>query len=368
MGPLATVMERGAFIQGAPVAAFEAEFAAFSGVRHCVSVANGTDALELALRATGIPPGSEVIVPANTFIATAEAVVRAGGRPVPVDCDDDALIDVAQVAAAITPETWAVMPVHLYGQMADMETLASICDSRSLALVEDAAQAQGAERNGRGIGFWGMAAGTSFYPGKNLGAYGDGGAVLTDDAAVAAVVRRLANHGSEVKYIHTVVGTNSRLDALQAVVLRAKLALLAEWNSLRRQAAALYGEMLEPLEAAGLIRRPRVVAGNTPVWHLYVVRVDRRDEVLAHLTASGIGAGIHYPVPLHRTEAFAHLGYGPGDFPRAEAQADEILSLPIYPGITEAIISRVVDAVTEAVRARPGQESLPGPESPARLT
>ena len=347
---MTAVMERGAFIQGAPVEAFEAEFATFSGVRHCVSVGNGTDALELALRATGLPPGGEVIVPANTFIATAEAVVRAGGRPVLVDCDEDALIDVAQVAAAVTPATWAVMPVHLYGQMADMEILAAVCDSRSVRLIEDAAQAQGAERNGRGIGSWGMAAGTSFYPGKNLGAYGDGGAVLTGDASVAATVRRLANHGSELKYVHTVVGTNSRLDALQAVVLRAKLARLAEWNALRRRAAALYGELLEPLEAAGLIRRPRVVPGNTPVWHLYVVRVDRRDQVLAHLTACGIGAGIHYPLPLHRTEAFAHLDHGPGDFPRAEAQAGEILSLPMYPGITEAIISRVVDAVDEAVR------------------
>jgi dTDP-4-amino-4,6-dideoxygalactose transaminase len=349
-GPLLEVMEKGEFIQGPPVAAFESEFASFCAIDHCVGVANGTDALELALRACGIEQGSEVIVPANTFIATAEAVVRAGGRPVLVDCDDNALIDVAQVAATVTSNTWGVIPVHLYGQMADMETLAAICDGRSVRLIEDAAQAQGAERSGRGIGFWGAAAGTSFYPGKNLGAYGDGGAVLTNDADVAASVRRLANHGSAIKYRHTEIGCNSRLDTLQAVVLRAKLGHLLEWNSLRRQAAALYTAMLEPLESEGLIALPRPAGGNVAVWHLYVVRVRDRDRVLDFLGAHGIGAGIHYPTPLHLTEAFAGLGHGPGDFPFAEALAGEILSLPIYPGISEAIIDRVVSTLTSALR------------------
>lgn len=349
--PLQRVMERGQFMEGPDVAAFEAEFAAASGVEHCVGVANGTDALELALRGAGLEPGGQVILPANTFVATAEAVVRAGGVPVLVDCDESALIDVAQVAATVTANTWGVVPVHLYGQMADVETLAAICDGRSAHVVEDAAQAQGAERAGRGVGFWGVAAGTSFCPGKNLGAYGDGGAVLTNDGRVAEAVRRLANHGRDAKYVPTVLGTNSRLDTLQAVVLRAKLAQLPEWNSMRRQAAALYTEMLQPLADRGALRLPRVVPGNQAVWHLYVIRVDRRDRVLAHLTECRIGAGIHYPVPLHLTGALADLGHGPGDFPVAEALAGEILSLPMYPGITEEIIDRVVEAVGEAVGA-----------------
>ncbi len=349
-GPMLDVMARGAFIQGPEVKAFEQEFAAFSGTDFCVGVGNGTDALELALRGAGLPAGAEVIVPANTFVATAEAVVRAGGVPVIVDCDEYGLIDAAQVASRIGRDTWGVMPVHLYGQMADMETLAEICDGRSVQIVEDAAQAQGAERNGRGIGFWGRAAGTSFYPGKNLGAYGDGGAVVTQDPDLAAAVRRLANHGSEVKYRHTDVGLNSRLDTLQAVVLRAKLGRLHEWNSLRRQAAASYSERLQPLEGEGLLRLPPTAAGNLPVWHLYVVRVAQRDRVLDHLGSHGIGAGIHYPTPVHLTDAFSHLGYSRGDFPVAEAMADEILSLPMYPGITEAIIDRVVAALTDALR------------------
>ena len=350
--PLIAVMAKGSFINGPDVAAFESEFAAFSGASHCVGVANGTDAIELALRAARIEAGTSVIVPANTFIATAEAVVRAGARPQLVDCDRFGLIDPAGVAATVGPETSAVIPVHLFGQMADMEAISQVADTRHVKVVEDAAQAQGASRSGRGIGSFGIAAATSFYPGKNLGAYGDGGAVLTNDMDVARSVRRLANHGSDVKYEHSEVGWNSRLDTIQAVVLRAKLRRLSEWNDHRRWAAGLYDEMLQPLADRGLLRRPEVAPGNSPVWHLYVIRVDRRDEILADLAAARVGSGIHYPVPVHLAEAFRYLGHGPGDFPVAEAMAAEILSLPIYPGITEGLIARVVQVLTLALKRR----------------
>jgi dTDP-4-amino-4,6-dideoxygalactose transaminase len=343
------VMERGAFIQGGEVKAFEAEFAAFSDVAHCVGVGNGTDALELGLRAVDVEPGGEVILPANTFLATAEAVVRAGATPVIVDCDDYGLIDIDQVGQRLSDRTHAVIPVHLYGQMADMESLEYVLQRHAVHVIEDAAQAQGAQRHGRGIGSWGVAAGTSFYPGKNLGAYGDAGAVVTNVAAVATRVRRLANHGSEVKYLHDEIGCNSRLDTLQAVVLRAKLRRLEEWNTLRRRAADLYCSALQPLEAKGILRLPRTAPGNLPVWHLYVIEVDRRDDVLEHLTANRVGAGIHYPIPVHLSRAFGYLGHGPGDFPTAEASAKRILSLPMYPGITESEIDRVVHVLTTAL-------------------
>jgi len=346
---LLEVMASGGFIQGKDVSAFEAEFAAFCGVSHCVGVGNGTDALELALRGAGIGAGSSVILPANTFIATAEAVVRAGAHPVLVDCDEHFLLDVAKVADRLDDQTGAVMPVHLYGQMADMESLAEVLKGRDITVIEDAAQSQGAERNEHGIGWWGAAAGTSFYPGKNLGAYGDGGAVVTRDETIAHEVRLLANHGSDSKYVHTSVGYNSRLDTLQAVVLRAKLARLADWNFQRRQAADRYQTLLEPLRDAGLISLPSVSPGNTHVWHLYVVRVANRNAVLDRLHDSGIGAGIHYPFPIHLQKAFGHLGYKFGDFPVAERAALEILSLPIYPGITEPIQVRVVEALSRAL-------------------
>jgi dTDP-4-amino-4,6-dideoxygalactose transaminase len=332
-----------AFVGGAEVAAFEGEYAAFSGVPHCVGVANGTDALELALRAAGTTSGSEVILPANTFVATAEAVSRIGGRPVLVDCDPlTYLMDVGAALAAVTPVTSAVVPVHLYGQMAAVERLYDGLAGSGVRVVEDAAQCQGATRHGAGAGARGVAA-TSFYPGKNLGAYGDAGAVVTVDAELAGAVRMLSSHGGIRKYEHEVVGFNSRLDGLQAVVLRAKLARLAVWNSARRAAAARYDELLGGLDVV----RPVTLAGNEHVWHLYVVRVPggRRDEVLARLNDAGIGAGIHYPAPVHLTPAFAHLGYGEGDFPHAEAAAAEILSLPLYPQITPRQQEAVVTAL-----------------------
>ena len=341
------VLAETAFIGGPEVTAFEREYAAFAGVGHCVGVANGTDALELALRAVGVGPGDEVILPANTFIATAEAVARAGGRPVPADIDPETyLIDVDAANAAVTRATRAVVPVHLYGQHAPVERLRAALDGRNIAIVEDAAQSQGATRHGVPAGAGGIAA-TSFYPGKNLGAYGDAGAVITDDEALASTVRTLGSHGGLRKYVHDVIGVNSRLDALQAVVLRAKLARLDSWNAARRAAAARYDELLARLDVV----RPVTAPGNVHVWHLYVVRVPaaRRDEILAALTAQGIGAGIHYPVPVHLTPAFAGLGHGPGSFPHAERAATEILSLPVYPQITAVQQERVVAALASAL-------------------
>jgi dTDP-4-amino-4,6-dideoxygalactose transaminase len=353
------VMARGAFIQGPDVAAFESEFAAFCRLPHCVSVANGTDAIELALRGAAVPAGSEVILPANTFVATAEAVVRAGATPVIVDCDDNGLIDVAAVADRLHAPSSAVIPVHLFGQMADMEGLSHVLDGHSVALIEDAAQAQGARRHGRQIGSWGAAAATSFYPGKNLGAYGDGGAVVTRHEAVAERVRLLANHGSESKYVHAESGCNSRLDTLQAVVLRAKLARLDSWNELRRQAAARYQALLAPLRDSGQLRLPAVAEGNDHVWHLYVIRVPRRDDVLEQLHAAEIGAGIHYPIPVHLQKAFGYLGHRRGDFPVAEAAAAEIISLPLYPGITEEMQQRVAEVLAGALeRIKPSLSRL----------
>lgn len=344
----AAVLSRTAFIGGPQVAAFEAEYAAFCGVPHVIGVANGTDAIELALRALGIGPGAEAILPANTFIATAEAVARAGATPVLVDCDHaTALIDVEAALAAVTPRTRVVLPVHLYGQTADVPALRAGLPDR-VAIVEDAAQAQGA-RHAAGpagaLGGVGDLAATSFYPGKNLGAYGDAGAVLARDGELARQVRLLGAHGSPRKYEHTVLGFNSRLDTLQAVVLSAKLPRLAGWNDARRAAAARYDTLLAPLP----VTPPVVAPGNVAVWHLYVVQVDERDRVLADLHAAGIGAGIHYPTPVHLTGAFGDLGRR-GDFPVAEAMADAILSLPLFPEITPDQQEQVVAALTAALR------------------
>ncbi len=344
---LDSVMQRGAFILGAEVEELERAFAAFCGAEHCVGVASGTDALECALRAIDVGAGDEVILPANTFIATALAVQRIGATPVLVDCDErDALIDPGQIAAKITPRSKAIVPVHLYGQIAPMAPVLDTAAQHRLAVIEDAAQAHGATQDGKGIGSFGVAAGVSFYPGKNLGAYGDGGAVLTNSAELAERLRALRNWGSLVKYSHPEVGFNSRLDTMQAAVLLQKLARLAEWNEQRREAAAYYEELLGSSAKIGL---PRVAPGNQHVWHLYVVRVGNRDRVLAALNDAGIGAGIHYPTPLHRQGALASLGHRQGDFPNAERLAGEILSLPIYPGITRQQQQRVVEVLTAAV-------------------
>jgi dTDP-4-amino-4,6-dideoxygalactose transaminase len=337
------VLARTAFIGGPQVATFEREYAEFIRVPHCVAVANGTDAIEIALRALGVGYGDECILPANTFIATAEAVCRAGATPVLVDCADDEtyLIDAGAVEAAVTPRTAAIIPVHLYGQAAPVERLLPLARRIGAWVVEDAAQSQGARRNGTSAGALGDAAATSFYPGKNLGAYGDAGAVLTGSADVAARMRMIRDHGSPRKYEHEVIGVNSRLDTLQAVVLSAKLRRLDAWNAARRAAAARYDELLSGCDAV----RPRTLEGNEHVWHLYTVRVPDRDRVLKELHAAGIGAGIHYPVPIHLTTAFAGLGYAQGTFPVAERTARDLLSLPLFPEITAAQQERVVSVL-----------------------
>jgi dTDP-4-amino-4,6-dideoxygalactose transaminase len=344
------VLLAGDFIGGKAVSAFEQEYAEFVGARSCIGMANGTDALEMALRALGVGVGDEVVLPANTFIATAEAVIRAGATPVLVDVDDEALlIDPDRVAGALTERTRAVIPVDLYGQVAPFEQLPPELGERGIHVIEDGAQSQGATRFGRSAGTLGAAAATSFYPGKNLGAYGDAGAVTTDDEVLANRVRLLGAHGSPSKYLHTQIGFNSRLDTLQAVVLRAKLRRLPAWNEQRRAAAAIYDELLDDLPR---VRRPATLPGNEHVWHLYVVRVDDRDELLAQLHTEGIGAGIHYPTPVHLTPAMAGLGYGRGSFPVAERAAGEILSLPLFPGISAGQQERVVDVIRTALDRR----------------
>jgi dTDP-4-amino-4,6-dideoxygalactose transaminase len=339
----AQVLDRTAFVNGPQVAAFEREYAAYLGVRHCVGVASGTDALELALRAAGVGAGAECVLPANTFVATAEAVVRAGATPVLVDCEPDTgLIDPDAVAAAVGPSTRAVLPVHLYGQAAAVERIRAVAGDA--VLVEDAAQSQGALRHGVPAGSLGDIAATSFYPGKNLGAYGDAGAVLTDDDELAESVRLLRDHGSPRRYEHVVLGFNSRLDTLQAVVLSAKLRRLDGWNDDRRKAAERYHDLLS---AVAGVQLPVVAEGNDPVWHLYPVLVPERDRVLGVLHEAGIGAGIHYPTPIHLTGTFARLG---GSYPNAEHRARHQLSLPIFPEITAAQQERVVEVLAGAVR------------------
>jgi dTDP-4-amino-4,6-dideoxygalactose transaminase len=340
------VLERTAFVNGPQVAAFEQEYAEYLGVRHCVGVGNGTDAIELALRAAGAGPGDECVLPANTFVATAEAVVRAGATPVLVDCErDTGLVDPDAMAAAVGPRTRAVLPVHLYGQPAAVERIRAAAPG--VVIVEDAAQSQGARRHGVPAGTLGDIAGTSFYPGKNLGAYGDAGAVMTNDDDLAENIRLLRDHGSPRRYEHTVLGFNSRLDTLQAVVLSAKLRRLDGWNDDRRKAAERYHQMLADVPG---VEVPVVAAGNEPVWHLYPVLVPERDRVLAALHDAGVGAGIHYRTPVHLTQAFAGLGHRRGAFPNAELRADRQLSLPIFPEITEAQQERVVTALAGAVR------------------
>ncbi|WP_144119823.1 DegT/DnrJ/EryC1/StrS family aminotransferase [Catellatospora sichuanensis] len=345
------IMAATAFVGGEEVAAFEREYAAFTGVANCVGLANGTDAVEFALRAAGVGPGDEVIIPANTFVATAEAAHRAGAKIVLADVDPATyLMDVEDALARVTPATKAIVPVHLYGQMAPLERLKSAVGGSGVTIVEDAAQCQGALRHGLPAGHDGIAA-TSFYPGKNLGAYGDAGAVVTADPDLARKVRLLGSHGGLTRYTHEVIGFNSRLDAMQAVVLRAKLARLAGWNEARRSAAERYHGLLAGLDVV----RPVTADGNEHVWHLYVVRVpergvpQRRDKVLEQLNAAGVGAALHYPTPVHLTPAFAGLGYAAGDFPNAEQVATEILSLPLYPQITpeqqEYVVSVLADAL-----------------------
>lgn len=343
----ARVFEETSFILGREVARFEAALAGYCRVPHCVGVANGTEALELILRAAGVERDDEVLLPANTFIATALAVARTGARPVLVDCEERyQLLDVSKAADRITKRTRAIIVVDLFGQVGPFELVEVLAAESGCHVLEDAAQAHGARRHGLQAGGFGLGAGTSFYPAKNLGAYGDAGAVLTRSDEIARRVRALRNYGSDVKYHHPETGFNSRLDTLQAVVLNAKLPRLDEWNAARRRAAARYDELLADLtEVTG----PAISPGNEHVWHLYVVRVPRRDDVLRRLQAAGIGAGVHYPVPIHLQGAFRHLGYERGAFPVAERAAAENLSLPLYPQITPDQQERVAAELRKAL-------------------
>ncbi|GAA1222408.1 DegT/DnrJ/EryC1/StrS family aminotransferase [Rhodoglobus aureus] len=339
--------ESAGFIGGDEVDAFEHEYAEYIGVEHVIGVSNGTDALELAFRAVGVGPGDEVIMPANTFIATAEAVSRIGAVPVFVDVDEEhLLIGPDAVEAAISERTRVIVPVHLFGQTAPVERILPIADKHGLVVVEDAAQSQGASSTAGRAGALAGVGATSFYPGKNLGAAGDAGAVMTDDASIAGYIRNLAGHGSSIKYVHDHIGMNARLDAIQAPVLRAKLKRLDGWNAARRVAADLYSALLADIEG---VRTPTSRPGNTDVWHLYVVRVADRDRVMAGLSEAGIGVGIHYPTPVHLTEAYAELGYQRGRFPVAEAAADRILSLPMFPHLTQTQQERVADVLRSSV-------------------
>jgi dTDP-4-amino-4,6-dideoxygalactose transaminase len=340
---ISAVIESSKFVNGPQVADFESAFAEYCGTDQCVGLASGLDALRLALTALGLGPGAEVVVPAMTFVATWEAVSQVGAVPVPVDVsEEDYALDVAAVEAALGPRTAAVMPVHLYGQMADVDTLAALCERHSVPLIEDAAQAHGASRSGRRAGASGRASAFSFYPGKNLGAMGDAGALVTDDAALAARVRALREHGQYRKYEHDEIGWTARLDTIQAAVLARKLPLLDGWNAERSSIAALYEHALA---GVGDLLLPSVPAGSEPVWHLYVIRTADPVALADHLTADGIGTGRHYPEPPHLSRAYASLGYSKGAFPVAEALASECLSLPIFPGMTESQALRVADSV-----------------------
>jgi dTDP-3-amino-3,4,6-trideoxy-alpha-D-glucose transaminase len=333
-----------AYANGPQVPSFEEAFAAFIGTAECVGLASGHDALRLALLAKGIERGEEVIVPANTFIATFEAVSQAGGVPVPVDVSEsDYNLDPAAVESALTERTRYLIPVHLYGTPADLPALGMIAERRGLHVLEDACQAHGAERDGLRVGAFGFAAAFSFYPAKNLGAIGDAGAVTTSDVALAERLRALREHGQRRKYRHEVAGFTSRLDTIQAIVLLRKLPHLDRLNADRSSAAQFYSDALQ---GVGDLRLPQIASDTRPAWHLYVIRTAEPQRMAEYLAERGIGTGRHYPQPPHLSPAYASLGYSRGDFPVAETLADEVLSLPMFPGITEAQLHAVVEAVT----------------------
>lgn len=341
---IATVLQRADFVLGEEVTAFEAAFARYCDARYAVGVDSGYAALELMLRAVDIGPGAEVITAANTFVATALAITRCGAKPVLVDADPRTFtLDPTKLESAITPATRAILPVHLYGQPADMEPIWEIADRHNLLVFEDAAQAHGARYKGRVVGNLGHAAAFSFYPGKNLGAYGDGGAVVTNDALLADRVRLLRNLGQRVKYEHQIKGFNHRLDTLQAAVLQVKLPHLDRWNADRRRIAAAYSRGL-----AGLpVITPRTHPNIEHVYHLYVICVRERDALQQHLKHKGVATGLHYPTPIHLQPAYAELNGKIGDFPITEALATEILSLPIYAEMTDAMVDYVITAIAE---------------------
>ena len=336
----------GWYIFGPDVQAFESEFANYCEAAHCVGVANGLDALQLALRALEVGPGDEVIVPTNTYIATWLAVSHVGAKPVPVEPLEGTLnINPAGIEAAITPQTRAILPVHLYGQPADLDPIMIIAREHGLKVLEDAAQAHGARYKGRRIGSHGDAVAWSFYPGKNLGALGDGGAITTNDPEVADRIRILHNYGSREKYVNEVRGFNSRLDPVQAAVLRVKLRCLDKWNARRRRVAKSYLEGLAGTDS----KLPEVPSWADPVWHLFVIRHPHRDRLQQRLTEAGIGTLIHYPIPPHRQAAYADSRFSADNFPLATALADQVLSLPMGPHLSSEQVEQVIAAVKGAL-------------------
>lgn len=347
-GAVARVLDSGWYIGGAEVDGFESDYADYCGAAHCVGVANGLDALYLALRAMEVGPGDEVIVPSNTYIATWLAVSHCGATPVPVEPDGRTCnIDPALIEAAITPRTKVILPVHLYGQPADMDPILALARKHGLLVLEDGAQAHGARYKGRRLGAHGDAVAWSFYPGKNLGAMGDGGAVTTNDERIADRIRVLRNYGSRVKYVNEVQGYNSRLDPIQAAILRVKLAHLDDWNARRGTTARLYRD---GLVSTGLTL-PHVPEWADPVWHLYVVQHRERDAFQNLLTQAGVATMIHYPIPPHLQSAYASLGFKQGSFPVSEALHDHVLSLPMGPAQTAEATGIVIDSVRKAFDA-----------------
>lgn len=339
------VLDSSGFVNGPEVAAFEHDFAVYCEVAHAVGVANGTDALMLALRAADIGSGERVAVPAFTFAATAEAVYHVGARPLLIDIDPHTFTldpDALRRALRTHPNVRAIIPVHLYGQPAAMDDIGAVASELGAVVIEDAAQAHGARYHGRRTGGLGALGCFSFYPTKNLGALGDGGAVTTNDPQLAARIARLRDHGQEGKYVHTGVGFNSRLDGIQAAALRIKLRHLDRWNTRRQALAAVYRSALSDVPGITL---PVVAADCAHVYHLFVVRCRERDRLRAHLEAAGISTGVHYPLPLHRQAAFADLGHRSGDFPVAEAAAREVLALPLYPELSEETVAGVCDVI-----------------------
>ncbi|MFH1285250.1 MAG: DegT/DnrJ/EryC1/StrS family aminotransferase [Candidatus Micrarchaeota archaeon] len=346
---IARVIGNTSFILGSDVEEFEKEFAAFCGAKHAIGVASGSDALILGLKALGVGSGDEVISVPNTFIATLDGIANNGAKPVLVDVEEDTQdMDVPKVEGAITSKTKAILPVHLFGQSVDMGPLMEIAEKHGIPVVEDACQAHGARYKRKRVGTFGKLSCFSFYPGKNLGAYGDGGAVVTNDDAIAEKIKLLRNYGQKVKYYHTLVGHNSRLDSLQAAILRAKLKHLDSWNKKRNEHAKKYNELLSGVK--GIIT-PVEKEYAEHVFHLYVIRNKKRDALGEFLKKKEIFTGIHYPVPLHMQEAYKYLGYKEGAFPVAEKCAREILSLPMFAELNDEEIERVVDGVKEFVKS-----------------
>ncbi|MCG0274839.1 MAG: DegT/DnrJ/EryC1/StrS family aminotransferase [Thermosediminibacteraceae bacterium] len=337
-------VESGQYIMGPNVKAFEEEIAAYLGVKHAIAVANGTDALVLTLDALGIGPGDEVITSPYTFFASAECISRVGAKPVFADIDPNTFnICPEEIEKKISEKTKAIIPVHIFGQAADMDKITALAEKHGLYVIEDACQAIGAEINGRKVGTIGKAGCFSFFPTKNLGAYGDGGLVVTNDDELAEKIRLLRVHGSRKKYFHEAVGYNSRLDEIQAAILRVKLKYIDSWNEARRQKAKLYNELLKNTP----VKTPDIKDEKSHVFHLYTILAPNRDELKKHLEQKGIPTGIYYPLPLHLQEAYKDLGYEKGDMPIAEKTCESNLSLPIYPELTDEQIKFIVDAVIE---------------------